>query len=155
MRPEGSPEEGPVPGMDRSSFLSWFLGTGIGALLVAVLYPVARYLVPPKSGESSAASVTLSIKPEEVKPNSGMIFQFGSRPGILIRTPSGDLRAFLAICTHLGCTVQYRSDLIQIWCACHNGHFDLNGKNISGPPPRPLEPLAVNVQGSQIVVRKA
>ena len=72
-----------------------------------------------------------------------------------MRTASGELRAFSAICTHLNCTVQYRDDLGHIWCACHNGHYDLNGRNIAGPPPRPLEALVVNVRGDQIVVRKA
>ena len=138
----------------RRSFLDWFLATGVGALVVSVFYPVIRYLVPPAVGESTAVSVTLPVKPEDVKPDSGQIFQFGSRPGILIRTPSGELRAFLAVCTHLGCTVQYRQDLKQIWCACHNGHFDLNGKNVSGPPPRPLEEFSVGVQGRAIVVRR-
>jgi Rieske Fe-S protein len=138
----------------RRSFLNRFLGAGLGALGVAVFYPVARYLVPPRTGESSAASVTLPLKPAEVKSNSGTIFKYGSRPGLLIRTATGELRAFSAVCTHLGCTVQYRSDLGQIWCACHNGHFDLNGKNVSGPPPKPLEAMAVHVRGDQIVVRK-
>ena len=41
--------------------------------------------------------------------------------------------------------MQYRSDLSQIWCACHNGHYDLNGKNVAGPPPRPLDTFVVNV----------
>jgi Rieske Fe-S protein len=98
--------------------------------------------------------VTLSIKPGDVKLNTGQIFKFGSRPGILVRTPAGELRAFSAVCTHLNCTVQYRPDLGHIWCACHNGHFDLNGKNIAGPPPRPLDSFVVNVRGDQIVVSK-
>ncbi len=107
-------------------------------------------------GESTAGTVTLSdVKPDAVKPNTGQIFKFGSRPGILVRTPSGELRAFSAVCTHLNCTVQYRSDLSQIWCACHNGHYDLNGKNVEGPPPRPLESFTVNVRGNQIVVSKS
>jgi len=59
-----------------------------------------------------------------------------------------------AICTHLDCTVQYREDLSHIWCACHNGHYDLNGANIAGPPPRPLEAYTVSVRGTEIVVRK-
>ncbi len=33
----------------------------------------------------------------------------------------------------------------HIWCACHNGHFDLN--NVAGPPPRPLDAYVVNVRG--------
>ena len=138
----------------RRRFVNWFLGTSAGAFLLAVLYPVSRYLVPPTAGESSAGTVTLPLKPEDVKPNTGQIFKFGSRPGILVRTAAGELRAFSAVCTHLNCTVQYRPDFGQIWCACHNGHFDLNGKNVEGPPPRPLEAFAVNARGNQIVVSK-
>ena len=139
----------------RRRFLNWFLGTTVGAFLASALYPVVRYLIPPKVEEAPTQSVTLSIKPTDVKANSGQIFRFGSKPGILIRTPDGELRAFTAVCTHLGCTVEYRSDLEQIWCACHNGHYDLNGKNVSGPPPRPLDEFTVNVRGNQIVVSRS
>lgn len=142
------------PETTRRGLLNWFLATTAGALSVSILYPITRYLIPPRVEESTARSVTLSINPANVKPNSGEIFRFGNQPGILIRTPGGDLRAFSAICTHLACIVQYRSDLNHIWCACHNGHYDLNGINIAGPPPRPLEPYVVNVRGDQIVVSK-
>ncbi len=138
----------------RRNFLNWFLGTTAGGFVIAVLYPLSRYLVPPRVEESTARTVTLTIKAQELKPNSGQIFRFGSQPAILIDTPAGELRAFSATCTHLGCIVQYRPDLSQIWCACHNGHFDLNGKNVAGPPPKPLEEYAVNVKGDQIVVSK-
>lgn len=143
------------PEPERRRFINWFLGTSAGAFLLSVLYPVTRYLIPPEVAESTAGTVTLSIKPDEVKPNSGQIFKFGSRPAILVRTPAGELRAFSAVCTHLNCTVQYRADLSEIWCACHNGHFDLNGKNVAGPPPRPLDAYVVNVRGAQIVVSKS
>jgi Rieske Fe-S protein len=138
----------------RRRFINWLVGTSLGGFLLSALYPVSRYLIPPETEESASVSVTLPIKPEEVEANSGQIFKFGNQPGILIRTPTGELRAFSAICTHLACVVQYRSDLSHIWCACHNGHYDLNGRNIAGPPPRPLETYAVNVRGDQIVVSK-
>ena len=138
----------------RRRFVNWFLGTSVGAFLLAMLYPVSRYLVPPEVGESTAGTVTLPLKPDDVKPNTGQIFKFGSRPGIIVRTASGELRAFSAVCTHLNCTVQYRADVSHIWCACHNGHYDLNGKNVEGPPPRPLDSFVVNVRGNQIVVSK-
>jgi cytochrome b6-f complex iron-sulfur subunit len=143
------------PGPSLRGDINWFLGTSAGAILLSVFYPISRYLVPPEVGESTAATVTLPIKPGDVKPNTGQIFKFGSRPGILIRTSAGELRAFSAICTHLNCTVQYRPDLGHVWCACHNGHYDLNGKNIAGPPPRPLEAYTVNARGDQIVVSKS
>jgi len=138
----------------RRKFLNWVLGTTAGAFILSVLYPLSRYLIPPEVAESTARTVTLSVKPEEVRPNSGQIFRFGSQPAILVKTPTGELKAFSASCTHLACIVQYRSDISHIWCACHNGHFDLNGKNVEGPPPRPLEEYVVNVRGDQIVVSK-
>lgn len=140
--------------ISRRKFLDWFLGTTAGAFFLTLFYPVSRYLIPPRAEESTALSVTLPVKAQEVKLNSGQIFKFGSRPGIVVRTPEGELRAFTAICTHLACVVQYRTDLQHIWCACHNGHYDLNGKNIGGPPPRPLEPYEVNVRGEQVVISK-
>ena len=143
------------PPPTRRRFTTWLLSTSLGAFTVSVLYPITRYLVPPRVGESSAASVTLALKPDELKPNTGQIVKFGSRPAIVIRTPAGELRAFSAVCTHLNCTVQYRPDLGNIWCACHNGRFDLKGQNIAGPPPRPLDAYVVNVRGAQIVVSKA
>jgi len=142
------------PGSTRRSFVNWLLGTSAGAFVASLLYPMARYLVPPPTGESTAVSVTLPVKADDLKPNTGQIFKFGSKPAILVRTAAGELRAFTAVCTHLNCTVQYRPDLSQIWCACHNGHFDLNGHNVSGPPPRPLDAYVVNVRGTQIVVSK-
>ncbi len=71
---------------------------------------------------------------------------------LVIRTDTGELRAFNATCTHLDCTVQYREDKKDIWCACHNGTFDLSGRNISGPPPRPLDDYVVNIVDGEIVV---
>jgi Rieske Fe-S protein len=51
--------------------------------------------------------------------------------------------------------VQYKDDTRQIWCACHNGIYDLNGHNVSGPPPRPLEEYVVNVAEGDIVVSRS
>jgi Rieske Fe-S protein len=138
----------------RRRFVNWVLGTSAGGLVLSVLYPATRYLIPPESAESAASTVTLQILPDDIAPNTGQIFKFGSRPGILVRTPDGELRAFEAMCTHLDCIVQYRDDISRIWCACHNGHYDLNGTNVQGPPPRPLQQFTVNVQEDRIVIGK-
>lgn len=137
----------------RRSVLNYLLGTTAVATLATILYPVVKFMIPPRVVESSAASV-VAAKVAELKPNSGLIFRFGSKPGILVETDAGEYRAFSAVCTHLSCTVQYRSDEKLIWCACHNGRYDLTGKNISGPPPRPLEAYKVNVRGDEIVVSR-
>ena len=149
---ERSSPSPPIP--TRRKFLNWLLSTSLVGFIASVLYPVLRYLIPPAAGEAASASVTLPFKPDEVAANTGRIFKFGNRPGLLVRTAENELHAYSATCTHLGCIVQYRPDLAHIWCACHNGHYDLNGRNIAGPPPNPLEEYAVNVRGDQIVIGK-
>jgi len=139
--------------MRRRGFLEVILGSGFVATAAAFLYPVVRYLVPPQAADLGADSVVAG-RTGELKPNSGKIFRFGSRPGLLIRTASGEYHAVSATCTHLSCTVQYRDDLHQVWCACHNGTYDVNGRNVSGPPPRPLEQFDVQARGDEIFVRR-
>jgi cytochrome b6-f complex iron-sulfur subunit len=145
----------PVPGDGRRRFLNGLLGGSFTAFAGAVLYPVLRFVLPPKSSEANAASVVAATI-DELKPGSGKVFRFGNRPGVLVRLASGEFRAFSAVCPHLNCTVQYREDRSQIWCACHNGSFDLKGQVISGPPPRGLDPFDVEVRdGEVIVLRKS
>jgi cytochrome b6-f complex iron-sulfur subunit len=140
-------------GKTRRRLVELLLGGGLLASLVSFAYPVLRYLVPPPVADLGGDEV-IAAKVGELKPNSGMIFRFGSRPGLLILTSDGQYHAISATCTHLGCTVQYRGDLHEIWCACHNGLYDLNGRNISGPPPRPLQVYQVHVRGDQIVISR-
>ncbi len=141
------------PATTRRTFLDYLLGTSALATLGAILYPIFRFMSPPRVIESTENSV-VAAKLNEVPINSGKIFKFGNKPGILVRTVEGELKAFSAVCTHLECIVQYRPDTKQIWCACHNGQYNLNGKNIGGPPPRPLEEFKVNARGEDIVVTR-
>jgi len=142
--------------MERTSkrdFLKLLLGGGGLAWLAAVVYPILAYLKPPVQGEVEVTSVKVGPL-SGIEKNSGTIVRFGTRPVLLIRTATGELRALSATCTHLDCTVQYRKDLEAIWCACHNGTYDLNGRNISGPPPRPLEQYRVVLQGEDVYLSK-
>jgi cytochrome b6-f complex iron-sulfur subunit len=143
-----------APRSGRRSFLNSLLGLGTAIWVPTVLYPVYEYFrIPPKKDDAPGSIV--AAKFADLKPNQGVIFKFGSEPGLLIMAADGTLRAFSAVCTHLDCTVRYRSDLQKIHCACHNGMFDLNGQNISGPPPRPLTQYKVAQQGEDVIVTRA
>ena len=137
----------------RRSLLNWLLALWGGGVLGSIFYPVVRYLSPPDIPEAATLSVSAGSA-RSLPPNSGRVVPFGSRPAIVVRTPAGEVRAFSATCTHLDCTVQYRPDMQRIWCACHNGQYDLNGRNIAGPPPRPLEEFAVNVKDDEIAISR-
>ena len=137
----------------RRDFLDWLLGTWFAGVMASVVYPLSRYLVPPDVAEAAPPSVVAG-KAGDIPPNTGKIVPFGTVPVIVVRTGAGELRAFSATCTHLSCTVQYRADLEHIWCACHNGHYDLNGRNIEGPPPRPLDQFDVVMKGDDVLIVK-
>ncbi len=143
----------PHPKPARRRLIKILLGGGLLGSFASFIYPVLRYLVPPPVADLGGDQV-IAGKTGELKPNSAKIFRFGSRPGLLIRNSDGSYRALSATCTHLGCIVQYRGDLQEIWCACHNGLYDLNGRNISGPPPRPLEAYEVHLRGDDVVVSR-
>ena len=137
----------------KRDFLKIFLTGGVMAWAAAVLYPIFSYLKPPIQNEVAVTSVRVG-KLADIQPESGTIVRFGDKPVILIRSADGKLHALSATCTHLDCTVQYRKDMGMIWCACHNGMYDLNGKVVSGPPPAPLEEYAVRVRGDEVVISR-
>jgi Rieske Fe-S protein len=140
---------------DRRTALSWMIGGGIFASMASFLYPVIRFLNPPEITEVAVNEVDAG-KTQDLKTNTGKIIKFGNKPALLVRVNETEWKAFSAVCTHLNCTVQYRESTSQIWCACHNGTYDLNGRVVSGPPPNPLEEYAVNLRGDEVIIsRKA
>ncbi|MBI1737773.1 MAG: ubiquinol-cytochrome c reductase iron-sulfur subunit [Acidobacteria bacterium] len=136
----------------RRRVLGFLVGSGVMASFVSFVYPILSFVLPPQSGELDAD--TVAAKVNELAPNSAKIFRMGNRPGILVRTADGDYRAFSAVCTHLNCTVQYRQREHDVWCACHNGVYNLQGAVVSGPPPKPLEQFEVHARGQDLVVTR-
>lgn len=133
-------------GISRRRFVNWFLGTSVGALVAAVVYPVLGFLNPPERAEASANEVEAGPVNDPAFIEKGFkIVSLGAEPVIVVRAGEGSFRAFSATCTHLSCIVEYRKDKHLIWCNCHNGAFDLQGKNVAGPPPRPLDAYTVHV----------
>lgn len=145
------PGRAPSPG--RRWFLDGFLGAAVASLGAAVLYPVIRYLSPPRIPEATTNRV-LAGKVPELAQEGWKIFPFGSEAGILIEKARGEYVALSATCTHLECTVQYEKSSKRVWCACHNGYYDLSGRNVAGPPPRPLTEYTVQVVGEDIFVTR-
>ncbi len=122
----------------RRSFLDWLLGTTVLAWLASTAYPIVRYLTPlPAAVQSGPARLTRGDL-TKLDQQSFAIVPLGRKRVIVFRGSDQELRGLDANCTHEGCTVQYVADESIVWCACHNGRFDVDGRVISGPPPRPL-----------------
>lgn len=135
----------------RRGWLLACLGGLMAATVAVLLYPVVRFLRPRPQTSSGALEVVapkhVNDLPHDAKGQWATLFDFGGKPCLVVHTADGQTRAFNAICTHLDCTVEFRAEQGDIFCNCHNGVYDANGRNISGPPPRPLETYKVTLRG--------
>jgi cytochrome b6-f complex iron-sulfur subunit len=132
--------------LPRRNWLLHGLQASIAATAAAILYPVVRFLRPRSAPTSGAMEVVVPFGVDALKAAPQPPFDFGGQPCLVIHAPDGRIRAFNAVCTHLECTVEYRPQKADIFCNCHNGVYDLNGRNVSGPPPRPLEEYKVTLR---------
>jgi Rieske Fe-S protein len=141
----------PSKSSTRRDSLLLGLKIAVAGTLAVLFYPVALFLRPRRQTASGALEVVAPYTVNELKPDAKgswpAPFNFGGKPCLVIRTKEGDVRAFNAVCTHVDCTVEFRADRAEIICNCHNGVYDLNGKNVSGPPPRPLEEYRIALRG--------
>lgn len=136
-------------GTSRRKFLNSLLGIGSLGAFSAIVYPIISYLIPPKIAEVKVNS--LKVGPvSDFKDISSKIVKFGRSPVILIKNKEGEFKALDATCTHLDCIVQFKDDTQQIFCACHGGVYDLHGRNVSGPPPKPLKEYNVSIINDEI-----
>lgn len=140
----------------RRAFLAAAGAAGI-CYAAALAYPVYRYLASPSEmalNETAVTEVTLKDA-QKLPAGSALMFKFGPSPAMLIHHQDGRWIALSAVCSHLGCTVQYEAQADRIHCACHGGVYDAyTGANVSGPPPRPLKLFKVAVNDSGVEVSR-
>ena len=134
----------------RRRFLSQAV-MGFGALfglgLLAVRF--AQFLVPaPKPRQLEAVLIGTEAK---VPVGEALAMDLGGHKLMVLRTEEG-VTAFSRRCTDLGCLVSWNRERQQFVCPCHQGVFDKTGRNIAGPPPRPLDRFEVVKRGEQLYV---
>jgi|GEM_PF-235944 len=152
------PEE-PGEKNTRRTFLAIAGVAGLG-YAAAMAYPIYRYLASPEEAAMNATAVTeVTLKDAQKLPaGSVLMFKFGSSPAMLIHhtDPAREWISMTAVCTHLGCTVQYEPQADRIHCACHGGVYNpYTGANVSGPPPKPLKLFKVAVNEADVKVSRA
>ena len=150
----------PVGDDDPTTRRLFFGIAGVAGLgyAAAIGYPVYRYLASPIEENAAATAVTeVALRDaQKLPPGSALMFKFGSQPAMLIHHRDNTWTALGAVCTHLGCTVQYVPARGVIHCNCHGGEYDPHtGQNISGPPPRPLKRYVVKLNDEAAVVSRA
>ena len=67
----------------------------------------------------------------------------------VVRRSDGTTLALTNTCTHMQCNVHWREDLGQFLCPCHGGLYDMDGRNVGGPPPSPLPQWVHHLQDEE------
>jgi cytochrome b6-f complex iron-sulfur subunit len=144
-----------APLTGRRRFLRWLGGLTIVSTAAMIIMPIVGFLVPTAgAGEGSGGKVLVGTT-ADIPPGSGKVVAMGSKPAIVVGDSSG-YKAFSAICTHLGCVVMWNDLSGVIECPCHGGKFNpASGAVVGGPPPTPLAPITVSVEGDQIFLTGA
>ena len=129
----------------RRSFIRILFTSSI-LLFVAALFPFTRYLTPkPKPVVYPMIKVATET---DVQPGKAFMFTYPAEdtPAFLIRLPTGELKAYSAICTHLRVPLRWDEEKGKIICLAHGGVFDpTDGHVVAGPPPRPLPQVLLEV----------
>jgi cytochrome b6-f complex iron-sulfur subunit len=143
--------------IERRRFVRLLLGGIAVSTLSMVAAPFISFLIPPKRTSSTGGGGPLLVgTTDDIGPGRSKVVALGGKPVIVLNSPQG-MKAFSAVCTHLGCIVGYDASLSpDIVSPCHNGHFNaINGTVISGPPPTPLKAYPVAIEKNQIYVQDA
>ena len=152
-------QEPETPG-EQATRRAFLAAAGAAGLLytAALAYPIYRYLASPEEMALSATAVTeVTLKDAQKLPlGAVLMFKFGTAPAMLIHHADGRWIALTAVCTHLGCTVQYEPQADRIHCACHGGVYNAyTGANVSGSPPKPLKLFKTAVNDAGVEVARA
>ncbi len=139
----------------RRSFLDVLLGAGVLGWLTTVLFPVVRYLKPLPRTSGGGPTRLSRDETLKIEQKGFVIVPVAGKRVLVLKDRDERLYALSAKCTHEGCTVQFVPGESVIWCACHNARFDMQGRVLAGPPPRPLERFVVDRDDQGTIVVRA
>lgn len=123
-----------------------------GAAALAA-WPVGRYLAAPGLPTARAPSRVEVCADAQLAPGQMRLARAADATIAVLRRHDGTLVAFVASCTHLGCTVRFRADKDDLHCGCHGATFDpATGAPRSGPAVSPLGSIPVEVRDGRIFV---
>ncbi len=137
--------------MKRRNFLKTLLSILSSITFVSFAYPMVRFLAPLK-GTTLADKIV--IKKSELIAGSAKNVTYKNKPIMIIhRLGAGKgIIALSRVCTHLGCLVYFDKSEQKIICPCHAAIFSIEGNVISGPAPKPLERIPLQVEAERVII---
>jgi cytochrome b6-f complex iron-sulfur subunit len=141
-----------VTPITRRRSIQLLLGFSIIATIGGIVVPIIAYLIPREDTTAYGGPTNVGAV-EDFPLNSAKIVSVNDKPVIVVNTKAGELKAFSAICTHLGCIVSWSARKSIIHCPCHDGFFNpVTGAVVSGPPPSPLPQYELVVKDGNVLI---
>lgn len=137
----------------RRQFLNTLFGGSLVAFFSGALFPLAKFAFP-TLGKEPDFVVLVKKDFADIPSNSAKVFAWGGVPGLYFKKEDGSVIALKGVCTHMECNVIYKPEEKKFYCACHKGWFDDTGKNIAGPPPKPLEVFEIIKKGEKLIIAR-
>ncbi|HET6371618.1 MAG TPA: ubiquinol-cytochrome c reductase iron-sulfur subunit [Nitrospiria bacterium] len=137
--------------------ISGLIGTALFVpLLGYAILPTLKRREEPWSEMGSVEALEVDLPKEFAvvrSTTSGWMKTESVRSVWALKTPEGKVVVYSPICPHLGCAYQWKQELKEFQCPCHNSVFDVNGRVLSGPAPRSLDTLPAKVEGDTVYIR--
>jgi len=137
----------------RRTFLNTLFGGWLAAVATGGFYALLKFAFPTLGKEPDFVVLNMADY-EGIPRNSAKPFAWGGKLGLFLKKENGTTLALKGVCTHMECNVSYRPQDRKFYCACHKGWFDDNGRNIEGPPPKPLEVFDIMIEGNKLIIAR-
>jgi menaquinol-cytochrome c reductase iron-sulfur subunit len=153
MNPDGS----------RRRFFELVIKASAGLIGLSLAVPLVGYLISPALKRrkqqwvdvASAAELQSGV-PKQLEyvatVQDGYLESKTQKAVWGVKQASGDVTVFSPMCTHLGCGYHWDGAAQQFKCPCHGSMFDISGRVVGGPAPRPLDALPSKVDNGRLLV---
>jgi menaquinol-cytochrome c reductase iron-sulfur subunit len=151
--------------LNRRSFFGALLAIGAAGMGAILAVPVLRYVLYPLYAKTSKnvwspigdlntfSNLSKPImKPLDLKQVDGWREVDSSQTVYVTKSGQGELGVLSSICPHMGCTIAWHEGQDEFYCPCHASVFSPEGKHISGPSPRDMDPLPHKVEDGKVLV---
>lgn len=149
-------------GSTRRQWLGRLFWAAASLVTAGLATPLVGYFAGPLLRKRSEPQVRLGVladfpidRPAKVefvmRRRDGWVTEEGRRAAWVVRR-GGEVLVFDPRCTHLGCAYHWHAETSQFLCPCHNGLYDVEGRVVGGPPPRPLDAYAATVEGGTLFI---
>jgi len=159
--PQGAPL--PAPGKTRRRFFEWVIAASAGFIGLSLAVPFVGYLISPALKRRAQPWVDVAAS-DELAPGVPKQLEYVAtlqdgyhetkteKAVWAVKQADGQVTVYSPMCTHLGCGYHWDATAQQFKCPCHGSVFDVSGRVVGGPAPRPLDALPSKVEHGRLLV---